>query len=135
MDEKQIKESIRRCREESGLTQKEIAQKIGISRNAYADLENGGTRIFNEHLEKIASETSRSVEELVFGFTPVEDASKKLEEDRLQFDSRMKATVEEYERRLSEKDMLIEVLQKLVAQLELDCKNKDAIIHMSQKND
>ena len=68
MDEKKVKENIRRAREESNLTQKEAAQRMGLSRTAYRNIESGGTRIFSDHITMLARITGRSEEELVLGY-------------------------------------------------------------------
>ncbi|MBQ4189083.1 MAG: helix-turn-helix transcriptional regulator, partial [Bacteroidales bacterium] len=43
MDEKTVKQRIKAYRKQSKLSQKEIADQIGISRNAYIGIENGDT--------------------------------------------------------------------------------------------
>ena len=133
MDEKSVKERIRKYRKRSRLSQKEMADRLGISRTAYIALETGETRLFNANLQKIAGETGTSLEELVLGYHPVKDAATALEETRERFDERLKTLTEDYERRLREKDRNIELLNRLVKSHEDDLKTKDSIISMLQK--
>ena len=64
MDNDSIKDNIYRSRKKLDLTQQQMADRIGISRNAYADLECGGTRILNEKVESVARLADVSVEEI-----------------------------------------------------------------------
>ena len=133
MDEKTVKQRIKAYRKESKLSQKEIADKIGISRNAYIGIENGDTRIFNEKLQKIAELTDTTIEKLVLGYEPIENAEYKLGEAKTEFDQKYRHLKEEYETRIREKDDTIALLKKLVDSLQESLKSKDSIIALLQK--
>ena len=70
MDNDSIKDNLYRLRKKLDMTQQQMADKIGISRNAYADLESGVTRILNEKIESVARLADVSVEELCLGYKP-----------------------------------------------------------------
>ena len=133
MDEKTVKQRIKTYRKESKLSQKELADKIGISRNAYIGIENGNTRIFNEKLQKIAELTDTTIEKLVLGYEPVENADMKLGEIQVEFKEKTRKMQEEYESRLAEKDNTILLLKELVNSLQESIRTKDSIIAMLQK--
>ena len=60
MDNNSIKENIRKIRKSKGLTQEEMAHRMGISLTAYRDLEKGATGIVNSNISKIAEITGRT---------------------------------------------------------------------------
>ena len=123
MDEKTVKQRIKAYRKQSKLSQKEIADQIGISRNAYIGIENGDTRIFNEKLQKIAELTDTTIEKLVLGYEPVENAEYKLGEAKMDFDEKYRRLQEDYEARIREKDDTIALLKKLVDSLQESLKS------------
>ena len=65
MDNYSIKENISRRRKELGLSQSEVAEKIGVSRNSYRSIEKGKTRLVSEFVEPLADVLD--MEELLFG--------------------------------------------------------------------
>ena len=65
-----MKDNIRNFRRSLRVTQSEMADKLGISRTAYRNLENGDTRLFNENLDRIAEIFHIGTEELVLGYHP-----------------------------------------------------------------
>ena len=72
MDERSVKENLKRVRKGLKLTQQEMAERVGLSRNAYVSLESGPTRMLNESLERVAELAEMPVTELVTGYpTPV----------------------------------------------------------------
>lgn len=133
MDEQTVKQRIKAYRKQSKLSQKEIADKIGISRNAYIGIENGDTRIFNEKLQKIAELTDTTIEKLVLGYEPVENADIKLGEAKTEFNEKFRTMQLDYEARIKEKDDTIALLKKLVDSLQESLRSKDSIIALLQK--
>ena len=71
MDNSTIKENIRRIRNSQGLTQEQMAGRLGISLTAYRDLETGKTSMMNANVAKIAMMFDTTIEELVLGYRPV----------------------------------------------------------------
>ena len=133
MDERTVKQRIKAYRKESKLSQKELADKIGISRNAYIGIENGNTHIFNEKLQKIAELTDTTVEKIVLGYEPVENADTKLGEIRSELEEKYAKMQNEYEYKIKEKDNTISLLKELVNSLQDSLRTKDSIIAMLQK--
>lgn len=83
MDDKSIKENIRKRREDLGITQSEMALRLGMDRTSYRNLETGSTRVLNPRLEDIASLLGTTVTGILTGhfavrqydFTLLEDVS------------------------------------------------------------
>ena len=123
MDDSSIKENIRRFRLERKMTQIEMANLLGISTNAYGEIERGSTSIMNAHLLRIAELLQTSTEELVLGYRPIQMPGKKLEEIQA-----------EYSERIDELEKENEFLRKLVKSLEETISTKTQIIEMLQKS-
>ncbi len=83
MDDQSIKKNIAGLRKKSGLTQTELADRIGISRTAYRNLESGSTRMLNENIDKVAEVLDRPVEEIVLGYSPPPPPPHKAEDEHL----------------------------------------------------
>lgn len=62
-----ICERIRIAREKKGISQGEMASRMGIDRSTYINFEHGRTQIISEYLPQFASLMDISEEELVFG--------------------------------------------------------------------
>ena len=122
MDYSSIKEKIRKLRKERRMTQEAIANQLGISTNAYGEIERGSTSIMNAHVLRIAKLLDTSTEELVLGYRPIQIPGKKLEEMQAEYSERIDALEKE-----------VEYLRKLVKSLEETIATKTQIIEMLQK--
>ena len=122
MDNNSIKENIRSIRRRNGLTQEEMAHRLGISLTAYRDLEKGATAIFNSNIYKIAELTGTSTEEIVLGYRP-EMPDVKIEDEQVEYNSKMESMATR-----------IHDLEKIVASLEETISSKNEIIAMLKKN-
>lgn len=122
MDNTSIKDNIRRIRKEHGLTQEEMAHKLGISLTAYRDLEKGNTNIVNCNVIRLAHLLDTSTEELVLGYRPVRIPEENLREMK-----------EEYAGRIAELEKEVEYLRKLVKSQEEIIETKNQIIEMLRK--
>lgn len=122
MDNNSIKENIRSIRRRNGLTQEEMAHRLGISLTAYRDLEKGATAIFNSNIYKIAELTGTSTEEIVLGYRP-EMPDVKIEDEQVEYNSKMESMATR-----------INDLEKIVASLEETISSKNEIIAMLKKN-
>lgn len=60
-----IFERIKSIREQQGISQKDVAQKIGITQQSYAQIEKGNVRNINKRLSSIASALNVSYEMLI----------------------------------------------------------------------
>ncbi|MBQ4188417.1 MAG: hypothetical protein II660_00340, partial [Bacteroidales bacterium] len=74
-----------------------------------------------------------TIEKLVLGYEPVENAEYKLGEAKMDFDEKYRRLQEDYEARIREKDDTIALLKKLVDSLQESLKSKDSIIALLQK--
>lgn len=119
MDNSTIKENIRRIRNAQGLTQEQMAGRLGISLTAYRDLETGKTSMMNANVAKIAMMFDTTVEELVLGYRPVQMPEKALREAQ-----------EKYGKRIDTMEKRIQDLEKLVRSLEDTIETKNEIIGM-----
>lgn len=122
MDNTSIKDNIRRIRKEHGLTQEEMAHRLGISLTAYRDLEKGNTNIVNCNVIRLAHLLDTSTEELVLGYRPVRIPEENLREMK-----------EEYTGRIAELEKEVEYLRKLVKSQEEIIETKNQIIEMLRK--
>ena len=82
MDNNSVKENIARIRKASGISQTEMAERLGMSRTAYRNLEKGDTRLISETMEKIAAVLDRTPEELVLGYEPSAKDSRRVADIR-----------------------------------------------------
>lgn len=121
MDNNSIKENIRKIRKSKGLTQEEMAHRMGISLTAYRDLEKGATGIVNSNISKIAEITGISTAE-VLGYS---------EQSQTVTVNDVKA---EYNSRIETMQTRINDLEKIVASLEALIKVKDEVISMLKKH-
>ncbi|MCQ2170720.1 MAG: helix-turn-helix domain-containing protein [Bacteroidales bacterium] len=117
MDSSSVKKNILKTRKDLGLTQKEMADKLGISRTAYRNLEKGETKVYSNHISAMARLSGKKEEELVLGYVPKESEEQHLKEMN-NLATQMKVMQEQYEARiqellakLAEKDELIEFLK------------------------
>lgn len=122
MDNSSIKNNILKFRKKRKMTQEDVANMLGISVTAYRELERGGTSIVNPNIIKMAEVLNATTEELVLGYTPVEENSQKLE-----------AVQEEYGNRMDILERRVKGLEKLVSSLEETIASKNEIISMLKK--
>ena len=139
MDNNSVKENIIRRRKGLKLSQQDMADKIGMSRTAYRNIEKGGTKLLSENVARIAEALEMDAEELVLGYSYDSAQSKTLKDEKPyrrmyeELDSRyrfeLKKQAEEMSRLVSEISTLkeyIEVQKTLI-------NTKDEIISMLRK--
>ena len=114
MDEITIRENLKRARISSGLTQAEMAERIGISVTAYQKIESGRTRILNTNFSKCAEVLGVSLSELVNGFIPVRDAEAVIEDVRESYGLKMRVQESGYLNELQSKDREIGRLKDVI---------------------
>lgn len=68
----QIKANLIRFRNNCKLTQTDLADLVGISRNTYRSIEVGETGLVHKALDKIAKRLGVSVESLILGYNPLD---------------------------------------------------------------
>ncbi len=133
MNNNTVKENITRIRKGHGLSQAVMAEKLGISRTAYRNIEKGDTRLISESLDRIAEVFSLSPEEIVLGYTPSQESSKKLQEMQQAYSSRYTETIGKYEEEILKLHKEIQTLNNLVEALKDSIKTKDEMIAMLRK--
>jgi len=114
MDEITIRENLRRTRVSSGLTQTEMAERIGISVTAYQKIESGRTRILNTNFSKCAEVLGVSLSELVNGFVPVRNAKSVIEDVRESYGLKMRVQESGYMNEIQSKDREIGRLKDVI---------------------
>lgn len=68
----QIRANLIRFRNNCKLTQTDLADLVGISRNTYRSIEVGETGLVHKALDKIAKRLGVSVESLILGYNPLD---------------------------------------------------------------
>lgn len=124
MDNSSIKKNIGNVRKEKKLTQEELAQRTGMSRNSLREIEVGETRLISEKLGDIADALGVTAERLILGYDPMEnndslsDIRQLYETYRLDCEREMARLREE----LAIRDKLISTLEDLNASLKDNCR-------------
>lgn len=136
IDEKTIKKNIYLRRRALSISQTEMAERLGLDRNTYRNIESGKTRIINGHLDKIADLLETSAEELVLGYRVGDpDSDPKLQDTRAWYDSKIGVLVKSFEQRQTEDQKKIRLLEKRIAELEDSLRDKtDLIAFLKEKN-
>lgn len=116
MDTTTVKGNIQRVRKDLRLTQAEMASKLGISRTAYRNFEKGETKVFSDHITKMATLSGKTEEELVLGYTPRNLADGELRELH-NYREQIRDIRKEYENKLREKDMIIAAQETSISTL------------------
>lgn len=112
----QVIGNIQRIRQEKKISQKEIAERLGISRTAYVNLEKGRTRIVNENVEKFAEITGVSTAEIVLGYK-IPEGLDSLEKAQAEYGRKRKELIDEYEGRIEKLNRAIDELKQQVSDL------------------
>ena len=80
MTDQSIKHNILKVRESLNLTQEEMAKMIGLSRQAYINLEHGGTSLVNKWPFRMSEATGVELEVFLLGFDPRERSISQLKD-------------------------------------------------------
>lgn len=130
MDEKIIKNNIRQRRRTLSISQTEMAERLGIERNTYRNIERGRTRIINCRLEEIARELKITPEELLMAYPQYDPAREARLQDEAQarYDGQVEILTQAYERKLAEAGEKIGSLEKRISELEATLRDKCEII-------
>ena len=82
----QIKQLIRSLRQKAGLTQAQMAEKLGISRIAYREIECGATKITIELIERISEALNCPKDKIVMGYDLDAVQMESLRDSRAEFE-------------------------------------------------
>lgn len=115
MDERSIKESIKKIRLQCGLSQEAMADEMQIGPSTYSKFESGRKEIICRNLYKFSEVTGRSIVEIL---TASENSTL---HDELEMEEALRSQKDFYEGKLDEKDASI-------AAMEAELKRKDEII-------
>ena len=130
ISEATVKENIRTIREEAGLTQKETALRMGISRTSYRKLEKKGTALISQQVYRFSEVTGATVERILLGEDNLSETELRLEN----CEERIRAQREAYEEKLAEKDAKILEKEQLIAELRSIIDSQKTIIAFMEKH-
>ena len=134
MDNSTVKENITKIRQAAGMSQSDMADRLGLSRTAYRNLEKGETRLISINVERIAEILDTTTEELVLGYKPDgRESSGRLKDICAEFDSEKASMRKEYEKEISRLKEQIASLHEHIELLKDACKTKDEIIALLKK--
>ena len=133
MDNASIKENIFRIRTEKGLSQDEMARKLGVVRNTYRKIEKGDIRLISEHVSELAMIFGISEEELILGYKPAADSGL-MEDARAEYDTRLAALTSAYENTISRLRGEIESRDAEIRDLRSMIEDKNEIISLLKRN-
>lgn len=120
----EILSRIKSLREESGLSQSQLADELGIGRTTYLNFETGKTRLFSKNLVALAEYFQLSEEEILCGEKPSEAVLRDVED----FEEKRLALIAEYEARLSDLNTKLQQAQQTIED------NKQIIQSLTQTN-
>lgn len=132
MNTDSAKGNILKRRKEAGLSQEEMAEKIGISRTAYRNIETGKTRLISRNAEKMASILGISTEELLFG-SDRENTADTLSDIKASYDTRIKDIESGHTAEEARLRSQIKFLEEYIAALKETVRTKDEVIGMLKK--
>ena len=133
MDEKTIKENIRRFRLQKGLTQEELAESLHIARASFSNIESGPVRIIHAKVCELAPLLGVSLEELLLGYAPDRDASLRLNEAVAEYDARYRQMQEEFSGKMEDRSSELATLQDLIETQKATIRMQDEIIAMLKR--
>ncbi len=144
MDNKSVKEQIKRKRKEKGLTQQAVADSLGLAYSTYWEIETGQTTVVNDRLADIAQIMGCSVIDLIYDRADA-PADGTLEEEQAAYGERQNGDASEKCRKriaavIDEKDGEIERLRRelersdeMVTLLKRHLQDKEIIISMKDR--
>ena len=133
MDNASIKENIFRIRIEKGLSQDEMARKLGVVRNTYRKIEKGDLKLISEHIAAIADVFGIFEEELVLGYKPAGQTGE-LEDLRVDYDTRIARLTAAYENTIGKLRKEIESKDAEIRDLRSMIEDKVEIISLLKRN-
>lgn len=133
MDNGSIKDNITRIRTRLNISQSEMADRMGISRNAYRNIESGDTKLISEYIVQIAALLDLSTEEIVLGYIPQKDNGKLIEDIKNSYNQRSTSSEEKHKDELTRLKREIETLKDLVKAQKETIATKNEMISMLRK--
>ncbi len=135
MDEDAIRLRLKESRNRNGLTQKEMAEELGIDRNTYSNIERGSTALVCRHLERIAELLHTTEEELLLGYKPCRPGDKdSLDDVRIQYQEKLDNAKDGYEDKLASANKLLATYEEMIRMLRAQNEEQKLEISMLKKN-
>lgn len=114
MNNDTVKKNLETIRLSNKLSQEDMANALGITRNTYRNIEKGKTKLISDTIMRVAEWAEISPEEVVLGYAPVKDRDSVLKETRERLNRRIKTLTDEYEAKLERQRSEIELLKELI---------------------
>lgn len=121
MNNDTIKANIARMREAAGISQEEMARRLGIVRNTYRSIEKGDTKLVSDWLDEIARIFGTSTDKLVGGYGAynedgsLDEIQEKYSKDISNLRKDLETRIQELQSKLEEKDLVIKELRESLA--------------------
>lgn len=133
MNNYSVKKNISQKRKASGISQTEMADKLGLSRTAYRNIEMGDTRLISDKVEDIARLLDVTAEELVLGYKPSENMAMRFNDIEHEFEEERSAIIRKYESEMKRLENTIDTLNSYITALKDTLLTKDEMIAMLKK--
>ena len=133
MNNYSVKKNISKKRKASGISQTEMADKLGLSRTAYRNIEKGDTRLISDKVEDIARLLEVSPEELVLGYKPSENMAMRFKDIELEFEEEKAGIIDRYETEMRRLESTVDTLNSYITALKETIRTKDEMIAMLKK--
>lgn len=101
MTDSEIRDNIRTIRMSRGFKQEEVARRMGIGTNTFANLEKGPTEIIHKRIPELANILGVSIERLFLGFDPCPPDGDVLQSE-INLKEQIKSLIEDYEKKLEQ---------------------------------
>ena len=133
MNNYSVKKNISQNRKASGISQTEMADKLGLSRTAYRNIEMGDTRLISDKVEDIARLLDVTAEELVLGYKPSENMAMRFNDIEHEFEEERSEIIRKYESEMKRLENTIDTLNSYITALKDTLLTKDEMIAMLKK--
>ena len=133
MNNYSVKKNISQKRKASGISQTEMADKLGLSRTADRNIEMGDTRLISDKVEDIARLLDVTAEELVLGYKPSENMAMRFNDIEHEFEEERSAIIRQYESEMKRLENTIDTLNSYITALKDTLLTKDEMIAMLKK--
>ena len=133
MNNYSVKKNISQKRKASGISQTEMADKLGLARTAYRNIEMGDTRLISDKVEDIARLLDVTAEELVLGYKPSENMAMRFNDIEHEFEEERSEIIRKYESEMKRLENTIDTLNSYITALKDTLLTKDEMIAMLKK--
>lgn len=128
-----IKNNIFQKRIAKGLSQEDMAKRLGISRNSYRNIEKGNLNVINCQLRNIAEILDTSVEEILLGYRPV-NGTNEIKAIHTDYTRSIEDIKQKYENSIAKFTEQISMLNETIRNLHEIINTKDEIISLLKRS-